>query len=132
MQDIITIGSATKDVFLISRGFKIIKSKEFKTGFGECFAYGSKIELGDIYFDTGGGATNAAYTFRNLGLKTGIYTRIGNDFTGLEIKKVLSDKKVDISNIFIDKKHKTAYSTIFPLPPKEIKPLFLVIGSTPR
>ena len=50
MYDVTTIGSATKDVFLISKGFKLIKSNKFKTGTGECFAYGSKIELGNIYY----------------------------------------------------------------------------------
>ncbi|OGY42296.1 MAG: hypothetical protein A2Y82_04860 [Candidatus Buchananbacteria bacterium RBG_13_36_9] len=116
MFDIISIGSATKDVFLISKGFKLIKSKEFKTGVGECFAYGSKVELGDIYFDTGGGATNSAHTFANLGLKPAVVSRVGKDIYGLEIMHTLADKKIDTSQLIADKHHKTAYSTILLMP----------------
>ncbi len=116
MFDIITIGSATKDVFLISKGFKLIKSNQFKNGLGECFAYGSKIELNDIYFDTGGGATNAACTFANLGLKSSVVSKVGKDIYGLEIMHVLADKKIDVSNLTPDKKNKTAYSTILITP----------------
>jgi len=116
MYDIISIGSATKDVFLISKDFKLIKTKQFKTGVGECFAYGSKVELGDIYFDTGGGATNAAFTFANFGLKPAVVSRVGSDIYGLEILHVLADKGIGIRNITSDKHHKTAYSTILVVP----------------
>lgn len=112
MLDVITIGSASKDVFLISEDFKLVKSNKFKTGVGECFAYGSKVPLQEIYFDTGGGATNAAFTFANLKLKTGVVSRIGKDIYGQEIIAVLKKKKVDTTNIFVDKDNKTAYSTI--------------------
>lgn len=116
MFDIISIGAATKDVFLISKGFKLIKTKKFSTGMGECFAYGSKVELGDIYFDTGGGATNSAFTFSNLGLKTSIISKIGKDIYGMEIMTVLAENKVNTSNLAVDKQHKTAYSTILVVP----------------
>ena len=116
MYDIISIGSATKDVFLISKDFKLIKSSQFKTGVGECFSYGSKVELGDIYFDTGGGATNSAYSFANFGLKTSIVSKVGKDIYGLEILHILADKGINISNIATDKTHKTAYSTILVVP----------------
>ena len=116
MYDIITIGSATKDVFLISKGFKLIKSKKFKTGVGECFSYGSKIELGDIYFDTGGGATNAAYTFANFSLKASVVSKVGNDIYGMEIMTVLADKGIHTGDLEVDKQHKTAYSTILITP----------------
>lgn len=114
--DIISIGSATKDVFLISRDFKLIKSKQFKTGIGECFSYGSKIELGDIAFDTGGGATNSAFTFANFGLKTSVVAKIGKDIYGAEHLHVLAEHQVNISNLVIDNTHKTAYSTILVVP----------------
>ncbi|MCX6745736.1 MAG: carbohydrate kinase family protein [Candidatus Parcubacteria bacterium] len=116
MHDIISIGSATKDVFLISKDFKLIKSSQFKTGVGECFAYGSKVELGDIYFDTGGGATNSACTFANFGLRPAVVSKVGKDIYGLEILHVLADKGVNISNIATDRNHKTAYSTILVVP----------------
>lgn len=116
MYDIITIGSATKDVFLISKDFKLIKSDKFKGGVGECFAYGSKIELGDIYFDTGGGGTNSAYTFANLGLKTSVVSKVGKDIYGMEIMTTLADNGINTSNLSADKEHKTGYSTILITP----------------
>lgn len=112
MLKVITIGSATKDVFLISKDFVLIKSNKFSTGVGECFAFGAKIEVADIFQTTGGGATNSAVTFANLGIKTGVITNIGNDLSGAEVVHVLKSKKVDTSMIHTDLKHKTGYSTI--------------------
>lgn len=88
MFDVITIGSATKDVFLISKKFKVVKSDRFSTGFGECLPLGSKVEVDDFVETTGGGGTNTAATFANLGFKTATVTRIGNDASG---KAVLDD-----------------------------------------
>ncbi len=116
MFDVISIGAATKDVFMISKDFKVIKSPQFKSGMGECFAYGSKVEIGDIYFDTGGGATNSAYTFANFGLKTSVVSKVGHDIYGMEIMNVLAHQGIDIHNLSTDKTHKTAYSTILVVP----------------
>jgi len=115
MYDIISIGAATKDVFLISKDFKLIKSNKFSTGVGECFAYGAKLELGDIYFDIGGGATNSAFTFANLGLKADICSRVGKDIYGLEILHTLAERGIGLE-IATDRTHKTAYSTILVMP----------------
>lgn len=111
--DVITIGSATKDVFLIADDFKLVKSSEFVTGFGECFSRGSKMEIGKMYFDTGGGATNAAATFANLGLKTAVICRVGDDPAGEEVKKAMKQKKVDTQFMVTCSKHETGYSTVF-------------------
>ncbi len=110
--DVITIGSAVQDVFLLSRDFKIIQSAEFSTGYGECFSFGSKVELKDIFFDTGGAATNAAVTFANLGLTVAAHTRIGTDDHGKGIIADLKKRGVDTSLVVTDKKEKTGYSTI--------------------
>ncbi|MCC6639108.1 carbohydrate kinase family protein [Candidatus Falkowbacteria bacterium] len=110
--NVITIGSATKDVFLISKGFKIIKSKIFSTGYGECFVYGSKVELGGVYFDTGGGATNAAATCASLGLTTGVVTSVGKDAPGIEVILDLKKRGVVVSQIHKHPQLNTGYSTI--------------------
>lgn len=116
MYDIISIGASTKDVYLISKDFKLIKSEKFPpTGVGECFTYGSKMELGDVFFDIGGGATNSAFTFANLGLKAAVCSRVGKDIFGLEILHHLADKGIS-SMIITDRNHKTAYSTILVKP----------------
>jgi sugar/nucleoside kinase (ribokinase family) len=115
MFDIISIGAATKDVYLISKDFKLIKSHKFSTGVGECFPYGSKMEIGDVFFDIGGGATNSAFTFANLGLKAAVASRVGKDIFGLEVLHLLADKGI-ASMIVTDNKCKTAYSTILVRP----------------
>lgn len=112
MFDVITIGAATRDVFLISKEFQIINSPQFSTGQGECVALGSKIDIDNIVFSTGGGATNAAATFAKLGFSTSIVTRIGQDDPGADITKELTSFGVNTDLIYASVKENTAYSTL--------------------
>jgi len=112
MYDVITIGSATRDVYLKSPAFNLIKSDKFSTGVAECLALGSKNEASEIFLDTGGGATNAAVTFGNLKLKVGVLSRVGYDEAGNEIIKILKKAKVNTSLIQKDHKRFTSYSTL--------------------
>jgi len=113
MFDVVCIGTATRDVFLKSAEFNKILKGEFKTGRGLCFNLGSKIEVDDIFFATGGGATNTAATFSNQGLKTAVVCKIGNDRGGKaiieEMEKIF---KVNVNFIQKDKEKNTAYSVI--------------------
>src|SRR3990167_4561440 len=90
MFDVVTIGSATRDVLMRSEQFKIIEDKGFVTGQGECFALGSKIEIKDVVFTSGGGGTNTAVTFSRQGLKTSSVGAIGDDFNGKDITDELN------------------------------------------
>ncbi len=112
MFDIITIGSATRDVFLESQDFRDVRSYKFQGGVGECLSLGSKNEVDKIFFTTGGGATNAAVTFARLGLKAACVARVGDDNAGSEIIKVLREEGVDIRFIQKDPDDNTAYSTL--------------------
>ena len=112
MFDIITIGSATRDVFMKSEQFKIIEDKSFATGQGECFALGSKIEIKDIVFTSGGGGTNAAVTFARQGLRTACVGAIGDDFNGKDIIGELNNEGVDTDYFQTNKNGYTAYSVI--------------------
>jgi sugar/nucleoside kinase (ribokinase family) len=85
MFDVITIGSGTRDVFLVSDQFTFLKSPKFPTGIGECMALGSKIELKAMVHTTGGGATNAAATFARFGIDAGCICRVGDDATGRDL-----------------------------------------------
>ena len=116
MYDVITIGSATRDVFLISKKFKFLRSDEFETGIGECVSFGSKIELDELVVTSGGGGTNAAVTFARLGCKTAVVTRIGTDGTGRDLLEELAREHVDTSLITQVKKAHTGYSTILTAP----------------
>lgn len=110
--DIITIGSAVKDIFIVSDEFEIIRSSKFEGGFGECVSLGSKIEIDEIYFSSGGGGTNSASTFSKLGFKTACITRIGDDDNGESITKELKSLKINTSLIKSVKNGTTGYSTL--------------------
>ena len=111
--DIITFGSATQDIRLKSKAFKVLKDKEdFVTGEGLCLALGSKIEVEDIAFTSGGGGTNTAVGFAKQGLKTAYCGAIGEDSAGAGIIKELKDLKVDTSFVVVKKEKHTNHSVI--------------------
>ncbi len=113
MFDVITIGSATRDVFMRSKQIRIIKDASFSTGEAECFALGSKIDIDEILFDTGGGATNTAVGFARQGLRTAFVGRIGHaDVRGKEILRTIKGEGVDTSLVVHDQRAMTAYSLI--------------------
>jgi sugar/nucleoside kinase (ribokinase family) len=112
MYDLITIGSATRDVFLVSEQFVALKTSKVSTGVAECMALGSKIEIKEIVFTTGGGATNAAATFSKLGFRTAIITRVGNDSPGKDVAEDLSSHGVSTHLVKMIKNGQTAYSTL--------------------
>jgi len=98
MFDIVTFGSATRDLFVRSKNFDIFKNKKFISGEGICFNLGSKVYIEDLFFATGGGGTNTAATFAKQGLKTAYVGKVGNDPGGEAILKELKELK-KIKNI---------------------------------
>lgn len=115
--DVITIGTATRDIFLTSPFFKVVSDEAhlkkigFPTGEAQCFALGGKIEIDKPIFTTGGGATNAAVTFTRQGLKTAALIKVGDDNSGNDIINEL--EKEEVSSLAIKQKDNgTAYSTI--------------------
>lgn len=124
MYNIITIGSATRDVFLTSPLFKVLRDPEhlskigFKTGEAQCFALGSKIEIGPPILTTGGGATNAATAFSRQGLKTAALIKIGKDESGEAVLSELKKEKITPFAV-VEKSFSTAYSTILLAPSGE-------------
>jgi len=113
MYDIITFGSATQDIHLKSRSFKILNDeKDFVTGKGICLPFGSKIEIENIDFSSGGGATNTATTFAKQGFKTAFCGAIGADAAGLEIVRELRHLRIDTRFLVKKKEAHTNYSVI--------------------
>ena len=110
--DIITIGSATLDVFLKSRAILPHKDEHYLRGEALCFDLGSKNEIEKIYLATGGGATNAAVAFSRQGFRSACISRIGSDEFGEEIIRKLKQEKVNTSFIQKDKRPESGYSTI--------------------
>jgi sugar/nucleoside kinase (ribokinase family) len=116
MFDIITFGSATRDMFVTSKNFQAIKSDDFVSGKGLCVSAGSKIYVDDIIFASGGGATNCAATFALQDLKTACVTKVGDDPGGNAVIDELKKLGVNTGFILKDKKFKTAYSVILSPP----------------
>lgn len=113
MYDVITIGAATRDVFLLSDHFHVAKDKHLSS-FGEVlyFNLGSKNELKEVILTTGGGATNAAVTFARQGLKTACMCRVGDEESGHDVVRALKHEGIVTEFVQHDKKFPTAYSTI--------------------
>jgi len=111
--DIITIGGATQDIFAESDNAKIINIETISNKKSYlCFDYGEKMEMDQLAYDFGGGASNAAANFANLGLKTGIIIKIGNDLTAEAIKQRLKERKIDSSMVIQSKSENTGFSII--------------------
>lgn len=110
--DIVTIGAATRDVFVRSSHFERVKNSNAPDGWDACLPLGAKIPVDEIVFETGGGATNAAVTFARFGLKTACVSRVGNDNGGKELVAQLKKERIDTRGIQTDPKERTAYSII--------------------
>lgn len=110
--DVITIGSATQDVFVKSHGWKERLDGSAPDGIDACIPLGSKLGIDELVFASGGGATNAAVTFAHFGLKTACFSRVGMDETGDGIIRQLKDERIDVKGIQRDHHEKTAYSII--------------------
>lgn len=129
--DVITIGSATRDVYIQSPDLKVVKSRKFITGEGVCFPSGSKLGVEEIYFTTGGSAVNTAVTFAQQGLRASVLCKVGDDAGGLAIKERLKEVGADTKQMLTDKKYKTAYSVIIHSPSGE-RSIFVYRGATSR
>ncbi len=116
MYDIITFGSATRDLFLSSKHYVSLRHKEFPTGEGLCVGAGSKIYLEDVIFATGGGGTNAAATFVSQNLKVAYVGKVGHDSGGQNIIDELRVLGADTKFVVESDKEKTAYSIVLSKP----------------
>lgn len=110
MYDVITVGSATIDVFAKTDAELIdIRNGDEKE---TLIAYpsGTKILISELDFHSGGGGTNTAVSFARLGLKTAFLGRIGNDSNAEMVLQEL--KKENIEFIGVRGKIQTGYSVV--------------------
>jgi len=99
MFDVITIGSATVDVFAtISKRFKEVK-------------LGDKVLITDLKFETGGGGLNSAVALRKMGLRTAFLGKLGHDHNAFKILHELKKEKVTVIKT-VPAKERTSYSFI--------------------
>ena len=112
MFDIITFGSATKDIFITPKKIKVLKDKSFITGKGICFNLGSKVDINEIVLTSGGGGTNTAATFANQGFQTAYCGAVGDDLAGQEIINELKSLNINTDLIIKSKKKPTNHSIV--------------------
>ncbi len=113
MCDVITIGSATMDVFVESDDANIVSvyTKNKKSEFMS-YPYGAKVEITDFDSKVGGGGVNTAVNFANLGYKTSAIFKIGDDIYSDGILESFKNKNIDLTNIIQDSKISTGFSII--------------------
>lgn len=113
MTKILTIGSATVDVFVECEEANIVsvctkdRSKDFMS-----YPYGSKIDIDNFASNVGGGGINTACNFANLGFDTSAIFKIGKDIYADGILSYFSKKKVNLDNIIQKKDTTTGFSII--------------------
>ncbi len=113
MYDVITIGSATMDVFVECEDANIVSvfSKSKKSEFMS-YPYGAKIEISDFASNVGGGGVNTAVNFANLGLNTSAIFKIGDDIYSAGVLESFEGTNVDLSNKIQNKSESTGFSII--------------------
>lgn len=77
-----------------------------------CFPMGSKIEIEDILFNSGGGGTNTAATFALQGFKTAFCGSIGKDVSGQEILNELKKLNINTGLVQMTDAKRTNHSVV--------------------
>jgi len=85
----------------------------------EQFPLGDKLTVENVYYSTGGDASNAAVTFARQGLKVSLVAKIGRDVAGAEVLRVLRREGIDIDHVVTAADKGTSYSTILVAPSGE-------------
>ena len=100
MYDVITVGSATVDVFANTKYSELIKIRTTEREI-DLLAYpsGSKILIKELRFTTGGGGTNTAVALSRLGHKTGYIGKLGSDENSEFVLKKLKAEKIDFLGV---------------------------------
>ena len=83
MFEVVCFGSAMVDVMVKSKDFKVMKSHQVSGGVALCEIYGGKTDVDSILMGMGGGATNAAISFRRKGITAAPVVKIATDLSGI-------------------------------------------------
>lgn len=110
--DLISIGDTTEDIFMeLDEETKVLKDKDGTKYLGLVFA--EKIAVAKVTDVLAvGNAANVAVGSSRLGLKTALYTILGNDDTGEQMAKVLVGEGVAKEYMLFDRKRKSNLSVV--------------------
>lgn len=117
MKKVLTIGSGIQDIFTKYEGVETLDfhTKEENVAY-VCMRAGRKIELEDIVYYCGGGATNSAVSFAHNGFDVEAFFKIGNDKAGDFIINSLKKENVSTAHVIRTDKSPTGQSFIIPGP----------------
>lgn len=113
MTKVITIGSATMDVFVECDEANIVsvctksKNSDFMS-----YPYGSKIDISTFSSNVGGGGVNTACNFGNLGFETSAIFKLGKDVYSDGILDFFKTQNVNLSHIIQKEDTSTGFSII--------------------
>ncbi len=113
MSDVITIGSATMDVFVEcdDAGVMSVRLKDRSADYMS-YPYGAKMEITSFATQVGGGGVNTAVNFDNLGYDTSAIFKVGDDIYSQGLFDFFSRKGVKLDSIIQDKNDTTGFSII--------------------
>jgi len=111
MFEVVAIGSATRDTFVVA-DIKTIPWKNTPSRRAYVLPLGEKLEVKSVFFTIGGNAANAAVTFSRQGLGTACAAKIGCDVYGEELRRRLKEEGVDTRLMVCDQYLPTAYSVL--------------------
>ena len=113
MPKIITIGSATMDVFVECEEANIVSVCTKDSNFDYMsYPYGAKIDISNFASNVGGGGVNTACNFGNLGFETSAIFKIGKDVYSEGILDFFKSQKVNLEHIVQNPETSTGFSII--------------------
>src|SRR5258707_13503540 len=118
MLKMLSIGSATQDVFLI--GGEIFKPQCDKRG--DCYVHiplGAKLEIEKVIFTSGGDAMNAAATFARQGLHSEFMRILGTEPAGEAVARGFDEEGCSTRHLKQNDRYVTNYSTFLLAPTGE-------------
>jgi len=115
MKKVLTIGGATEDVFLLYKNIEMLNlTTEFEKRSFIILEEGRKIDINELKYYTGGGATNSAASFKKLGFSVAPFFKVGNDREAEFIIEQLATLQLKLDYIIKDPHAATAISFIIP------------------
>lgn len=111
MYDIVAIGGATIDSFW-QTNFKFVRDRKVPSGKALAIPFGEKYGVEKAVFTLGGNAANASVTFSRQGFRTALFTKIGRDAMGDEIKSYLKKEGIAEDVVEFSEDKLTAFSVL--------------------
>jgi len=113
MYDLLTVGSATEDVFVIVHDAKVVCIEDARSETSYlALPRGAKLSVDHLEVMTGGGATNVAVAAKLMGLNTGCVCKVGMDGPGRRVVEELRGYGVGTDLVLYSQELRTGYSVL--------------------